>query len=141
MLGTIYKQRGRADEALAEFRETIRLNPSSADAYTSMAQVLDARNDKTGAAAAFAEADRLNKRKAESQASVFAVNAGRELMKRGQLQPAIAKFRDAVRLAPDNPQAHYQLALALRSAGATADARAEFAEAIRLAPYLRVPDR
>jgi len=62
-------------------------------------------------------------------------------MTRGQLQPAIAKFREAVRLAPDNPQAHYQLALALRSAGAAADARAEFAEAIRLAPYLRIPNR
>jgi len=58
-----------------------------------------------------------------------------------QLQPAIVKFRDAVGLAPDNPQAHYQLALALRSSGAAAEARAEFAEAIRLAPYLRIPDR
>jgi Flp pilus assembly protein TadD len=81
----------------------------------------------------------LNKRKADSQASVFAVNGGRDLMRRGQLQPAIAKFREAVRLAPDNPQAHYQLALALKSAGAAAEARAEFAAATRLAPYLKPP--
>jgi Flp pilus assembly protein TadD len=60
-------------------------------------------------------------------------------MQRGQLQPAIARFREAVRLAPDNPQAHYQLALALRSAGSAAEARTEFAAANRLAPYLKVP--
>ena len=46
---------------------------------------------------------------------------------------------NSIRLAPDNPKAHYQLALALRQAGATADANTHFAEAQRLAPYLRPP--
>ena len=36
-------------------------------------------------------------------------------------------------------RAHYQLALALRRQGAQADARAHFAEAQRLAPWIEIP--
>jgi Flp pilus assembly protein TadD len=41
-----------------------------------------------------------------------------------------------VRLAPDNPQAHYQLALALARSGASEEARRHMDEARRLAPAL-----
>jgi Flp pilus assembly protein TadD len=44
-----------------------------------------------------------------------------------------------VRLAPENARAHYQLALARRRRGRASEARAHFAEARRLAPYLQVP--
>ena len=49
---------------------------------------------------------------------------------------AIEKFREAIRLAPENARAHYQLGLALERTGARAEAQAHFAEAERLAPYL-----
>ena len=49
---------------------------------------------------------------------------------------AIEQFREAIRLADDNPQAHYQLALALRHTGARAEAQTHFETAHRLAPYL-----
>jgi tetratricopeptide (TPR) repeat protein len=137
MLGTVLKQQGDRDAALREFRETIRINPSFTEAYTSIGQVLTAARDPEAAAEAFAEAQRLNKRKADSQAAVFAVNAGRERLQKGDVRGAIARFRDAVRLAPDNAQAHYQLALALRRSGAMTEARAEYESARRLAPYLR----
>jgi tetratricopeptide (TPR) repeat protein len=99
--------------------------------------MLTAEGDSAGAADAFAHAERLNRIKADSQAAIFAVNAGLELLKRNEAVNAIAKFRQAIRLAPDNPQAHYQLALALRRRGARAEAAAEFEAARRLAPYLR----
>jgi len=44
-----------------------------------------------------------------------------------------------VRLAPENAQAHFHLALALRKQGARAEARRHFHEAQRLAPYLEPP--
>ncbi len=55
------------------------------------------------------------------------------------LPGAIERFREAVRLSPDNAQARYQLALALQRTGARAEAQAQFAEAQRLAPYLPIP--
>jgi Flp pilus assembly protein TadD len=65
------------------------------------------------------------------------MSGGRERLAHGDLRGAIARFREAARLAPEDAQAHYQLALALRKSGATREARAEYETARRLAPYLR----
>src|SRR6185295_3657222 len=97
MLGTIFKQRGDVDAALEEFRQTIRLNPASAEAHTSLGQVLSATHDAAGAATAIAEAERLAKVKADAQASVFAVNTGLDCLKRNDMVGAIARFREAIR--------------------------------------------
>ena len=85
------------------------------------------------------EAERLNRKKADEQASTFAVGVGLQKLKTGDVAGAVAQLREAVRLAPDNAQAHYQLALALQRTGARTEARTHFAEAQRLAPYLRPP--
>ena len=65
------------------------------------------------------------------------MNAGLERLRQNQLSDAIARFREAIGLDPKNAQAHYQLGLALRRRGDVAEAKAEFASARRLAPYLR----
>jgi tetratricopeptide (TPR) repeat protein len=136
MLGTVLKQRGKADEALAELRETVRLQPRSAEAHLSIGQILRQRGDAAGAAAALAEADRLRKLTGDDQAATFAVSAGLKKLAAKDLTGAIASFREAVRLAPEQAQAQYQLGLALQKAGAVAEARKHLAEARRLAPYL-----
>jgi len=61
-------------------------------------------------------------------------------MKRDDVAGAIAQFREAVRLAQDNAQAHYQLAIALRRTGALEESRREFQIARRLSPFLKPPD-
>src|SRR5258708_32468669 len=109
MLGTIFRQQGETAAALKELRETIRLNPASSEAYNSIGQILTSAHDAAGAAEAFTEARRLNRIKADSQAAVFAVNAGLERLKRNDIAGAIAKFREAIRLSPDSAQAHYRL--------------------------------
>ena len=53
-------------------------------------------------------------------------------LKQKDTEGAIERFREAVRLAPDYPEAHYQLALALQARGALEEARIHFAEARRL---------
>jgi Flp pilus assembly protein TadD len=138
MLGTVLKQQGKVDEALAEFRLAITCRPS-AEPYLNVGQILQQRGDREGAAAAFAEAERRNKKKADAQAAVFAASAGRSKLAKGDVAGAVASCREAVRLAPEDAQAHYQLALALRKSGARQEARRELAEARRLAPYLEDP--
>jgi protein O-GlcNAc transferase len=136
MLGTLLKTSGRADEALAEFREAVRLRPDSVEAHQSLAQVLQQKGDGPGANAAHREADRLARRKADGQASTFAVSVGRQKLKSGDRAAAIAHFREAIKLAPDNAEAHHALALALQQTGAVAEARQHFEQAHKLAPYL-----
>ena len=91
------------------------------------------------AAAAMQEAERLNRRKADEQASAFAVAVGIQKLEAKDMAGAIERFREAIRLFPENARARYQLALALQRTGASTEARAQFAEARRLAPYLLVP--
>ena len=139
MLGTILRQQGHTDQALAEFRKSIELQPESAEAYLSLGQLLQRRGDAAASSAALKEAERLNRVKADEQAAAFALNRGVEKLGRGDVAGAIVDLREAVRLGPRLPRAHYQLALALRRQGAHSEARAHFAEAQRLAPYLEVP--
>ena len=139
MLGTVLRQKGAATEALAEFRATIAYRPTSAEAHLSLGQMLAQMGQAEAAAASLAEAERLNARKADAQASTFAVAVGAEKIKSNDLAGAIDKFREAIRLAPENARAHYQLGLALERTGAQAEAKAHFTEAERLAPYLTSP--
>ena len=123
MLGTVLRQMGQNEQALAEFRATLAADPESAEAWLSIGQLLQRAHDASGSAQAFAEADRLRKKKADAQAATFAVSAGMEKLASGDVNAAITSLRDAVRLAPDNAQAHFQLARALERAGNTSEAR------------------
>ena len=121
-------------EALAEFRATLEHDPDSAEAWISIGQVLQRRKDADGSTKAFAEADRLRKKKADQQAAAFAVSTGAQKLASGDVNAALSELQQALRLAPDNPQVHYQLARALERAGRSAEARTHFDEARRLWP-------
>jgi Flp pilus assembly protein TadD len=140
MLGTILRQQGNNADALSAFRRTIELQPRSAEAHLSVGQLLERQGDSTAASAALAEAERLNKQKADEQAAAFAVNRGTDKLRKGDVPGAVVELKEAVRLAPQLARAHYQLALALRQQGADRDARAHFARAQQLAPYLEIPE-
>ena len=68
MLGIALKQNGDSDGALAELRESIRLDPSSPGPYNTIGQILRLKGDKEGSAQAFATGARLKQDK-ESQLS------------------------------------------------------------------------
>src|SRR4029453_4928548 len=117
--------------------ETIRYQPTSAEAHLSRGQILPMKKQTAEAGAAFAAAQPLTRKKAGAQAATFAVGMGLQKLKEKNTAAAIERFREAVRLAPDYPEAHYQLALALQASGAGAEAQRPFREAPRLAPPLK----
>ena len=98
--------------------------------------MLQQKGDGAGATAARQEADRLARRKADAQASAFALSVGRQKLKNGDRTAAIAQFREAIKLAADNADAHHALAQALQQTGAGAEARQHFDQAHKLAPHL-----
>ena len=57
---------------------------------------------------------------------------GRLLAKNGNFEASVGLLREAVRMAPENPEPHYQLALSLKRMGQEEEASREFAEVSRL---------
>ncbi len=116
MLGTILRQQGSTEEALTAFRRSIELQPESAEAYLGLGQLLQRRGDVEGSAAALRQAERLNRLKADEQAAAFALQRGVEKLGKGDVPGAIADLKEAVRLGPNLPRAHYQLSARLAPA-------------------------
>ena len=134
MLGTVLKQEGRLDEALQAFRRTLTYEPESAEAYLSIAEVLRQQKDAAGAERAAAEANRLNKRKADAQAAAFAlsVGTGPAEAERPRRRRRAAVGGRAPR--PAQRRGAQPVATALERTGDVAGARAHRAEARRLDP-------
>ena len=116
-------------DAIAAYREAIRLKPGYASAHVSLGVALYAMGKFDAAVATFREAIRL---RPEDSTSHF--NLGNGLQAKGQLDDAIAAWREAIRLKPDLLNAHVYLARTLKAKGQLADAAAALREVIRLNP-------
>ena len=138
MLGTVLQQRGDAEGALSAFRRTVEIAPDSAEAHLGLAQLLKRRGEAEAARAELREAERLRRQKSDRQAAAFAIDLGKRRLAGHDLKAAVASFREAVRLYPDDPQAHLELARALERQGLGEEARRHLEEAYRLAPELKL---
>ncbi len=120
----LYLLFGKAEEALAHFRESARLEPESPAAQYNVGTTLLQLGEPDEAVALFERALQLD----PAYAPVHN-NLGAALRSQGRLEEAIRRFRRAVRARPDDGDALYNLASTLTLQG-------EFTEAIAL--YRRV---
>ncbi len=70
----------------------------------------------------------------EQGTSMYHERLGIALVEQGKLEEAVAEFRTAIRLEPDDAWPHYNLGCALKAQGKRDEAVAEWWEAIRLHP-------
>jgi tetratricopeptide (TPR) repeat protein len=118
---------GRLDEAIAEYREALRIKKDYREAHNNLGVALNEKGRPDEAIAEFREALRLKKDSAAAHH-----NLGCALLKKGQFDEALAAFREALRLKKDFPEAHHYLGDILRGKGQLDEAIAEYREAIRL---------
>ena len=148
-------QENNEKEAIAEFREALRLSPGYADAHANLGAVLTTTNSEEaihelekavaiapgslkaqfnlavayGADANYGPAKEIEQlRKVIAAEPNFArarLALGRALLSVGKVEESIGELREAVRLEPQNAQAIYQLGLALGRAGRKDEAVAE----------------
>ena len=115
------------DQARKEFEAELALNPSDAVAEYQLGQVLTAGQKKPEAAAHFERAAELRPDFIEALIAVARLRSDAK-----RYADAIALLERAVKLQPRNETAHYNLMLAYRNSGRSADAQREKTEIDKL---------
>jgi tetratricopeptide (TPR) repeat protein len=128
-LGNVLIELGRADEAIASYRESSRIVPDSARTHTDLGVAFSRIGRHDDALAEFVAAARLEPAVADRH-----TNLGGALLQVGRMDDAIAAYRTAVTLAPDDADVHNDLGVALLNAGRHIEAAAEFESALRRNP-------
>ncbi len=126
------------DEAAGYCRAAVAVRPGSAEAHMLLGQVLDSKGDKEGARVAYEHAIACYKKAVELDPN----NAENHLLfakayyDMGKEADAEAEFRAAIRVKPDDPDAHAALAWLVdpgaKRNGREAEAEVEFRESLRL---------
>jgi Flp pilus assembly protein TadD len=161
ILGSTLKQGSRLDEARDALEKAIPLLPGQPGPRVTLAGVLAEQAGADADAAATAEAggdqhkaDQLRAQEKELRAQAtelrrqgadlarsavsrqkanFAMNAGNQLMLKGQIADAVARYQEAVAADPTYAEPHHQLAIAYDREGRGDDAAAERSKAASLA--------
>jgi Tfp pilus assembly protein PilF len=120
---------GRADEAIKEFSDVLRLNPGSAKAHVNLASLLMGKGQLDDAQAHFQQALRIEPKNAEyhSGYAYFLDQVGRR-------DEAAAECETAVRLSPKSPQAHYGYGAFLEKHDKPEEAIAQYRQTLQLDP-------
>jgi len=162
-LGDALYDAGRLDDAIAQLRTALELDPTYVDAHNNFGRALLAQGRYQEAEAHLREALRLDPssahaennlgvtlarlgRRAEAQAHHEAAlrldpayadahnNLGTELADGGRYDDAIAQYREAIRLKPDYAGAYANIGNVLLRRGDAAEAERYYREALRISP-------
>ena len=130
-LSTAYQLLGRVDDALAEARIAVQLNPN--DAYGLHA--LGNKSDLAGDADGIAYMERAQKLNPEdTQQHVQLTFLARAYVNSGNIGAAVERARQAIRRQPGYAPAHFILAMALSRLGAIDEAKSELAKCDEFSP-------
>lgn len=130
-LGVELQQSGRVTEAIAEYRQAIRLNPKLGVARINLGAALATQGQFDAAIEVYAEAVRLQPELPEAY-----YNWGNALIALERVSEAISKYREAIRLQPDYANAYYNLGNALAMQERSEEAIAAWRQAITINPEL-----
>ncbi len=130
ILGSIYLYQQQYDQALAEMERAVALDPTEAESYAFLAEVLSRVGRTEDALEAAAQALRLKPEFVDEHlagvGTAYAV-AGRYEEARGPLQRYLSRYPNILHI-------HLMLAVVYSELGQAAEARAEAAEVLRLNP-------
>jgi Tfp pilus assembly protein PilF len=130
-VAALYFEGGQIDQAIAEYTESLRLDPRSAQTQYNLGIALSVRGRRDEAAAAFEAALAIDPAYAQAHNNLGAV-----LQLLGRPAVALEHYRRAIALRPDNVEAHLNLGLLLSSVGRAAEAVLELTKTLNLTPDL-----
>jgi tetratricopeptide (TPR) repeat protein len=128
-LGGVLADQGNIDEAIAEYREALRIVPTQAEWRSNLGLLYTKQGKVMEAMGQYALATRARPGYADAHN-----NLGAMLARAGRRKEAIVEYSEALRLKPSFALAHDNLALALADEGRLDEALRECLEALRLNP-------
>jgi superkiller protein 3 len=128
-LGAALAEQGKLDEAIAECRQAIALDPKLAESHNGLGSALRGQGKLDEAIAEYRKVIALDPKNALAHNTL-----GFALHNQGKLDEAIAEYRQAVALDPKDANAHNNLGAALHNQGKLDEAIAEYRQAIALDP-------
>jgi len=128
-VGMALQDEGDSSRALAEYRESERLNPNNLFTHFTLGSLLDKLGRPAEAMVEYRRALQINPKESAVHDRLGAI-----LVELGQYDEAYGEFRDAARLDPSTPWPHFYLGKALAMQGRDGPAVAEFREALRIEP-------
>jgi Flp pilus assembly protein TadD len=128
-LGSVLMQQGKTDEALAQWRHVLELDPLDAGVHNNLGVALSMKGQSQEAIRHYREALRLNPEFADAHN-----NLGVALERGDRLDEAIAEYREALRLDAGHAEAHNNLGRALVHRGRRAEAVVHYRQASTMRP-------
>jgi tetratricopeptide (TPR) repeat protein len=128
-LAVVLREQGNADEAIAECRKAVELQPDLADANSVLGAALRDQGKLDQSIAASRLAIRYNPQHADAYS-----NLGAALRDQGKLNEALRAFRQATQITPNAPMFHFNLGSVLHECGNVDEAIAAYRKAIQLKP-------
>jgi len=133
-LGKALLQDGKATEAIVELQEATRLDPQSGEAHYQLGLALSRADRKDEAAVELKKGRELSSADDRNQNVNLDFAEGRAALDKGDLDQAAAKFRHAIKLQPEAPNAYRFLGLVLEKQGDNSGASQAYQKAIDLNP-------
>ncbi len=128
-LGIMLAEHGRMDEAVAQFRRALELDPGSARTHWNLGAALASRGARPEAITHLRRSVELDPANARARADLAS-----QLIDAGQLDAAIEQSRAALSVAPDLVEAHNSLGIALALKGQLDEAITQFQRSLSLNP-------
>ena len=140
-LAHLLEAKGETVEAIAVFRDLVRLRPDDGRHWGCYGQLLKERGDRSGSHEALEKAIAILRRALRLKPDNAQLHylLGGDLQHQEKLNEAIAEYRETIRLNPNHVDAHNNLGNALRDRGKPAEGIAEYREAIRIKPLYSGP--
>jgi tetratricopeptide (TPR) repeat protein len=130
-LGAILDERGQQGEAIARYREAIRVEPEHPEAHANLGDALRRQGALDESVAALRRALEL-----EPNYALAHNNMGLTRHQRGEYAEAIREFERALEINPGSAAAHTNLGVTLAATGRRADALRHHRQALAIEPDL-----
>lgn len=135
-LGNALSLQGKLDEAIAQYRQALRLTQVYPTVFYNLANGLRRQGNAAEAIPFYQQALRINPYYREAHN-----NLGVALKMQGRLDEAIDQYRQALKIDPDYAEAHDSLGVALQAQGNLDEAIPEYHEALRINPESSIARR